>query len=93
MSEKLPAVARLYYTGSAHRRYKRASTRPGPGEPLCFVSVAEEFLRREQTKNRLLAEAAAKLLCEPGNPDYRDRLREELAKWMLESDSTIKSDF
>lgn len=45
MSEKLPAVARLYYTGLGHRRYKRASTRSGPGEPLCFVSVAEEWLR------------------------------------------------
>lgn len=93
MNEKLPAVARLYYTGSAHRRYKRASTRSGPGEPLCFVSVAEEWLTRERTKNRMLAEAAAKLLCEPGNPDYRAQLREALAKWMPETDSTIKSEF
>lgn len=43
----LPAVARLYYSGDGLRRYKRASTRSGPGEPLCFVSVAKEAIRRE----------------------------------------------
>jgi hypothetical protein len=49
------------------------------------VSVAEERLKQEQSKNRILAEAAAKLLCEPGNPDYRARLREALATWMSEA--------
>lgn len=78
MSEKLPAVARLYYSGSGSRRYKRASTRSGPGEALCFVSVAEEALRRERVKSRILAEAAEKLLCDPGNPDYRNAMRAAL---------------
>ena len=50
MSEELPAVARLYYSGSGHRRYKRASTRSGPGEPLCFVSVADYALRRRDAE-------------------------------------------
>ena len=79
MSEKLPVVARLYYTGHGSRRYKRASTQNGPGEPLSFTSVAEEAVRRELAKARLLAEAGAKLLCDPGNPDYRAKLREALA--------------
>lgn len=83
MSEKLPVVARLYYSGTGNRRYKRASTRSGPGEPLCFVSVAEEWLRREQAKNRILADAAAKLLRDPGNPDCRDAVQAALAQWVV----------
>ncbi|WP_186167286.1 hypothetical protein [Burkholderia gladioli] len=79
MSDKLPTVARLYYTGIGARRYRRASTRSGPGEPLCFVSVAESWLERERAKAKNLADAAVKLLCDPGNPDYRARMREALA--------------
>ena len=48
---KVPAVARLYYTGVG-RRYKRASTRNGPGEPLCFVSLAEERIRQAVAMER-----------------------------------------
>lgn len=82
MREKLPVVARLYYSGTGHRRYKRASTQSGPGEPLCFVSVAEEWLRREQATSRILADAGEKLVRDPGNPDYRDAMRAALAQWM-----------
>lgn len=46
MSIDLPTVARLYYSGTGARRYKRASTQSGPGEPLCFKSTAEEAIRR-----------------------------------------------
>ena len=49
-SEPLPVVARLYYGGSPQRRYRRASTQAGPGEPLCFVSVAEAWLRRKDAR-------------------------------------------
>lgn len=42
----LPTVARLYYGGSSTRRYRRASTLPGPGEPLMFASTAREYMRR-----------------------------------------------
>lgn len=45
MSTELPTVARLYYSGTSGRRYKRASTQPGPGEPLCFKSTAEQHVR------------------------------------------------
>jgi hypothetical protein len=79
MYEKLPVVARLYYTGLGSRRYKRASTRNGPGEPLSFTSVAEEALHRERAKALRLANASAKLLCDPGNPDYQENVREALA--------------
>jgi hypothetical protein len=82
MSEKLPVVARLYYSGYGSRRYKRASTRNGPGEPLTFTSVAEEALRRERAMSRLLADAGAKLICEPSKPEYRDQFREVLAQFM-----------
>lgn len=51
---ELPAVARLYYTGSSARRYRRASTRNGPGEPLCFVSTADSALRRKDAYIRWL---------------------------------------
>lgn len=51
MSE-LPAVARLYYTGVGSRRTKHASTRNGPGEPLCFVSLAEQRIRQAVAMER-----------------------------------------
>lgn len=79
MSDKLPIVARLYYTGIGSKRYRRASTQSGPGEPLCFVSVAESRLKHERNKVKVLSDAAVKLLCDPGNPDYRAGLREVLA--------------
>ena len=64
MNEKLPVVARLYYTGIGSRRYKRASTRNGPGEPLSFTSVAEEALRRERANVDNLAILAKRLVQE-----------------------------
>ncbi len=87
MSDKnrLPVVARLYYTGTGHKRYRRASTRAGPGEPLCFVSIAEEWLRREKAKNHIMAESVVRLLSDPGNQDYRDAMRAALAQWMTEN--------
>ncbi|MDF8362041.1 MULTISPECIES: hypothetical protein [Achromobacter] len=54
MSVELPPVARLYYTGIGARRYRRASTRNGPGEPLCFVSTADTALRRKEAYIRVL---------------------------------------
>lgn len=48
----LPTAARLYYTGVGSRRYKRASVQSGPGEPLCFKSVAEEAIRRARAEER-----------------------------------------
>jgi hypothetical protein len=51
---ELPAVARLYCSGSSARRYRRASTRNGPGEPLCFVSTADTALRRKDAYIRWL---------------------------------------
>jgi hypothetical protein len=48
----LPTVARLYYTGYGSRRYKRASVRSGPGEPLTFVSLADERVRRAVVAER-----------------------------------------
>lgn len=56
MTQELPAVARLYYTGVGARRYKRASTQNGPGEPLCFVSLAEEALRRQRAQMQVVIE-------------------------------------
>ena len=44
--ERIPTVARLYYTGLGSRRYKRASTQNGPGEPLVHRSHVEQELRR-----------------------------------------------
>lgn len=67
MSEELPAVARLYYSGSGHRRYKRASTRSGPGEPLCFVGVADYALRRRDAEIERLRHAIQKTLDENGH--------------------------
>lgn len=67
MREELPAVARLYYSGIGHRRYKRASTRSGPGEPLCFVSVAAYALRRRDVEILKLRNAIQKTLDENGH--------------------------
>lgn len=64
MSEDLPVVARLYYTGYGSRRYKRASTRNGPGEPLTFTSVANEALQRERARVDELAMLAKRLVRE-----------------------------
>lgn len=43
--EKIPTVARIYYTGKTTRRYHRASVHPGPGEPLVHRSHAERELK------------------------------------------------
>lgn len=44
--DRIPTVARLYYTGIGSRRYRRASTQNGPGEPLVHRShVEREVLR------------------------------------------------
>ena len=64
-ADGLHAVARLYYTGMGHRRYRRASTQAGPGEPLCFLSVALEAI------SRLRSQHAAEI----------SRLTAELASW------------
>lgn len=48
--EDLPVVARLYTTGSPPgRRYRRASTQPGPGEPLCLSSDAVLAVRKKDS--------------------------------------------
>ncbi|AXA80660.1 hypothetical protein CE206_29260 (plasmid) [Achromobacter xylosoxidans] len=48
--EDLPVVARLYTTGSPPgRRYRRASTQPGPGEPLCLSSDAALAVRKKDS--------------------------------------------
>lgn len=44
--ERIPTVARLYYGGSSARRYRRASTQSGPGEPLVHRSHVERELQR-----------------------------------------------
>lgn len=51
---RIPTVARLYYTGSQKRRYRRASTLAGPGEPLVHRSHVIRELER------LAAETKAK---------------------------------
>lgn len=57
----LPMHARLYYTGLGHRRYKRASVRNGPGEPLVMVSTALEYMKRRDAQIKaMLAAAQAK---------------------------------
>ena len=43
---RIPTVARLYYTGFPPRRYRRASTMNGPGEPLVHRSHVERELHR-----------------------------------------------
>jgi hypothetical protein len=43
---RIPTVARLYYTGLGSRRYRRASTQNGPGEPLVHRSHVERELRQ-----------------------------------------------
>lgn len=52
----LQAVARLYYTGVGSKRYKRASTQQGPGEPLCFLTVAQYAVRVERAKQKALTD-------------------------------------
>lgn len=48
--EDFPVVARLYTTGSPPgRRYRRASTQPGPGEPLCLSSDAVLAVRKKDS--------------------------------------------
>lgn len=45
---RIPNVARLYTTGLGTRRYRRASTQGGPGEPLVRrADVADEFAKVE----------------------------------------------
>ncbi len=44
--QRIPNVARLYYGGSPARRYRRASTMAGPGEPLVHRSHVERELHR-----------------------------------------------
>lgn len=80
----LPVVARLYYTGTPPRRYKRASTRNGPGEPLSFTSVAEAAIRRERGKVDELAMLTRRLAhslrkAAPGN-DLSDAALDYLRK-------------
>ncbi len=58
----IPAVARLYYTGMSHRRYRRASTQKGPGEPLCFQSAAIYAIKRERATQSALMKKMAELL-------------------------------
>lgn len=62
--DALPAVARLYYTGVGHRRYKRASVHNGPGEPLTFKSTAEQHLRWQAAAYEAQLSASHKLLRE-----------------------------
>lgn len=56
--ERLPTCARLYYSGIGNRRYKRASTQSGPGEPLVFKDLAERELRALESELRGDLEAA-----------------------------------
>lgn len=44
--QRIPTVARLYYTGLPPRRYRRASTISGPGEPLVHRSHVEREFHR-----------------------------------------------
>jgi hypothetical protein len=86
--DKIPAVARLYYAGIGARRYKRASVRSGPGEPLCFVSLAEERIRRARAEERAAAAAreaelrrVLKTIADQG-PNYGpDGTRETWVHW------------
>ncbi|WGR92185.1 hypothetical protein MTX26_18430 [Bradyrhizobium sp. ISRA443] len=63
--ERIPTIARLYYTGLGARRYRRASVQNGPGEPLVHRSHAEREV------HRLLIEIVRlrSLLSERGKPD------------------------
>ena len=56
--ERLPTVARLYYTGIGSRRYKRASVRNGPGEALTFTSLAEQRIQQAVAAERARWEEA-----------------------------------
>ncbi len=53
---KIPTVARLYYTGIGARRYRRASTMNGPGEPLVHRSHVERELKLLATQSAQPAE-------------------------------------
>lgn len=44
--QRIPSVARLYVTGLGARRYRRASTQTGPGEPLVHRSHVEREIHR-----------------------------------------------
>lgn len=44
--KRVPTVARLYVTGLGTRRYRRASTRNGPGDALVHRSHAEREIRQ-----------------------------------------------
>lgn len=67
-NDELPTVARLYYSGVGARRYKRASTRSGPGEPLCFVSVATQAMRRRDARIFALESECERLRAMGGKP-------------------------
>ena len=54
-------MARLYYTGLGSRRYRRASTQNGPGEPLCFKSTAEAALARQAAMHAEMRAIGAQL--------------------------------
>jgi hypothetical protein len=77
VSEQLPVVARLYTTGMK-RRYRRASTQSGPGDPLCLVADAEALLARERHRYLLLSQAAGRLLDAPTDPERQADLRQAL---------------
>lgn len=56
--KELPTVARIYTSGVG-RRYRRASTRPGPGDALCLLDDAKAAIRRREDWCRdQLSEAA-----------------------------------
>lgn len=57
---RIPTVARLYYTGLGSRRYRRASTQPGPGEALVFRSNVEYELNRLAARAALSADGGDK---------------------------------
>lgn len=79
----LPTVARLYYTGYGSRRYKRASVRSGPGEPLTFVSLADERVRRAVAAERERCAGLCKQVADEtrNSNDVRAAGR-MLAKWI-----------
>ena len=94
--EELPVCARLYYSGMGARRYKRASTRPGPGEPLTFTSVAQDRINRLQIQltaltaeleevRKQLAAANAKVL-ELAQQLHREQVRASRANPFVDRD-------
>lgn len=86
---RISSVARLYITGSSSRRYRRASTLSGPGEPLVLrAEVEREFARIEAlvsglvTAPRWLPVAGAPRDGTPVLLRVREVLaREDLALW------------